>query len=83
MTFCNLFANDISSYCAVIDINPLRQNKFVPVVGLPIFGPEKLRDVNPHSVIVMNGNYLDEIEAEIKLQGLDCKVIDVDDITKD
>lgn len=83
VTFCNLFANDISSDCAVIDINPLRQNKFVPVVGLPIFGPEKLRDVNPHSVIVMNGNYLDEIEAEIKLQGLDCKVIDVDDITKD
>ena len=80
VTFVNLFSDFISEDCAVIDINPIRQNKYVPVVGLPILGPEKLLNLKPHTAVVMNSNYIEEIKTEISNQGLDCDVIGVDNI---
>lgn len=48
----------------VIDINPAKQGRHLPVTGLRISPPEALSSLSDGAVIyVMNGNYLDEIRA--------------------
>ena len=49
----------------VIDINPAKQGKFLPLTGLQVQSPENaLSEVLPGGTIyVMNSNYLDEIKT--------------------
>ena len=49
----------------VIDINPAKQGKFLPLTGLQVQSPESaLSEILPGSTIyVMNSNYLDEIKT--------------------
>jgi hypothetical protein len=49
----------------VIDINPFKQDKYLPVTGLPVLSPENgLSAMARHDAIfVMNSNYYDEIIA--------------------
>jgi SAM-dependent methyltransferase len=49
----------------VIDINPAKQGKFLPLTGLQVQSPESaLSEIFPGSAIyVMNSNYLDEIKS--------------------
>jgi len=49
----------------VIDINPAKQGKFLPLTGLQVQSPESaLSEILPGSTIyVMNSNYLDEIKS--------------------
>jgi hypothetical protein len=49
----------------VIDINPAKQGKFLPLTGLQVQSPEgALSNIVPGSTIyVMNSNYLDEIKS--------------------
>jgi hypothetical protein len=48
-----------------IDVNPQKQNRYLPVTGIPVIAPEEaLRTLAPGSPIaVMNSNYLSEIRA--------------------
>ncbi len=48
--------------CA-IDINPAKQNKYLPCSGLPVISPEEALNRLPQgtNIYVMNSNYLDEI----------------------
>jgi len=50
----------------VIDINPVKQGKFLPGSGLQVLSPEKaMRLLRPgDNIFVMNSNYLDEIAAQ-------------------
>lgn len=52
---------------AVIDINPAKQGRFLPVTGLAVLPPEQgLAFARPDApVLVMNGNYLAEIAAVV------------------
>ena len=49
----------------VIDINPFKQGKYLPVTGLPVLSPENgVSGMARHDAIfVMNSNYFDEIIA--------------------
>ncbi|WFU46691.1 class I SAM-dependent methyltransferase [Sinorhizobium terangae] len=49
---------------AVIDINPAKQGKYLPITGLRVRAPEDvLADLRPgSSIYVMNRNYLEEIK---------------------
>ena len=49
----------------VIDINPAKQGKFLPLTGMQVQSPESaLSEILPGSTIyVMNSNYLDEIKT--------------------
>jgi hypothetical protein len=49
---------------AVIDVNPAKQNKFLPVTGWRISSPEAAVAALPlgADILVMNGNYLPEIK---------------------
>jgi hypothetical protein len=49
----------------VIDINPAKQGRYLPVTGLKVHAPEEAIRALPAtaSIFVMNGNYLGEIRA--------------------
>jgi SAM-dependent methyltransferase len=55
---------------AVTDINPHKAGKFLAGTGHEISLPERLREVRPDVVVVMNPIYIDEIKSELKLLGL-------------
>ncbi len=48
----------------VIDINPFKQRKYMPVTGMLVSSPEEgMSGLTPDDVIlVMNSNYFDEIK---------------------
>ena len=50
---------------AVVDVNPAKQGKFLPVTGLPVLSPASLLRQYPEgtTVYVANLNYIDEIKA--------------------
>lgn len=49
---------------AVFDINPAKQNKYLPATGLKVESPQNLFDILPQGSLlyVMNSNYLEEIK---------------------
>lgn len=74
-TFLNLVDPDRKNIKAVIDINPEKQNKFIALSGHPVYGPDKLADLACDHIIVMNENYLAEIEQQIAGMNLHCNII--------
>jgi SAM-dependent methyltransferase len=54
----------------VVDINPHMSGHYMAKTGLPIVGPEILREYRPDVVIVMNPIYREEIVAELANRGL-------------
>ncbi len=47
----------------VIDINPVKQGKYIPVTGLPILSPQSINQLTRDDVIfILNLNYYDEIK---------------------
>ena len=54
----------------VVDINPHKQGKFLPVTGHEVIGPAALATAPPDTVIVMNPIYLPEIAAALATLGL-------------
>ena len=54
----------------VVDINPPKQGKFLPVTGHEVIGPAALASAPPDTVIVMNPIYLPEIAADLATLGL-------------
>lgn len=48
----------------IIDINPAKQGKYLPVTGLPVYSPQEFFANNNQitNIIVMNNNYLTEIQ---------------------
>jgi hypothetical protein len=54
----------------VVDINPFRQNCFMPGTGQQIVGPQFLAEYKPDLVIAMNSIYIREIETDLRKLGL-------------
>lgn len=63
---------------AVVDINPAKHGTFLPGSGHEIIAPEKLREIRPDRVIVMNPVYLEEIGRSIAELGLTAQLIALD-----
>jgi hypothetical protein len=59
---------------AAVDINPFKQDKFLPRSGHPVVAPEALRHSRPDLVIVMNPIYVPEITDMLNGFGLDAEV---------
>jgi hypothetical protein len=51
----------------LIDINPAKQGRYIPVTGIRVHGPDEGLDGLPPdtTILVMNGNYAGEIEAAV------------------
>ena len=60
-TFLNLMDKNRDRIAYVIDINPLKQDRFIAGTGHPIYSPEQLKKEPPGTVIIMNENYKEEI----------------------
>ena len=61
----------------VVDVNPGKQGSFLAGGGQEIVGPERLRELAPDAVIVMNPVYREEIEADLGRLGLAPRVLAV------
>jgi hypothetical protein len=61
----------------VVDINPHKQGKFLPVTGHQVVGPAALASAPPDTVIVMNPIYLPEIAADLATLGLEPELVAV------
>ena len=57
-----------------MDINPIKQGRFVPVTGRPVVAPEMLSELKPDRVIVLNPQYRDEIAAQLRGLGVQAEV---------
>lgn len=74
VTFANLFDPKRKLISCMIDINPQKQNKFLPGTGHPILNYHTLIQNNIKSVVILNPNYRREIESLLK----ETKVKDVE-----
>jgi hypothetical protein len=63
VSFVSLHDPDANRIECVIDINPQKQGRFIPVTGHPIVAPEEAARRGITAAIVMNPNYFDEIRA--------------------
>ena len=63
---------------AVVDINPVRQGRFMPGCAMPIVAPADLPAHRPDIVLVMNPLYRDEIAAEIDAMRLAPEIMTVE-----
>jgi len=72
------FVNLLDS-CAMIrylvDINPRKHGKYVPGSGQEIVAPDRLRQIRPDVVVVMNPLYLQEIAQSVEDLGVSAEVV--------
>ena len=56
----------------VIDINPKRQGKFMPITGQPVMPAEFVQEYQPEMVVITNSTYENEIKQAISDMGVQC-----------
>lgn len=71
---------DPAIVAAAIDLSPARQGRFLPGTGLPVYAPERLLELHPGNVVLMNPVYLAEVVAHVRSLGLDVPVHSVNDL---
>lgn len=76
VTFANLVDPSAQLIDCVVDVNPQKQGKFLPGTGHPIVAPSQLGDHGVSTALVLNSNYVDEIQHT--LHGLNSDVVAVD-----
>ncbi len=62
VNYCGV-GNDLIDY--VVDKSPYKQNRFMPGVRIPIYGPERIFETQPDYVLILPWNLKDEISAEM------------------
>ena len=50
---------------AAVDINPYKQEKYLPGSGVYVISPDSLPELDPDLIIVMNPIYIEEIRAQL------------------
>jgi hypothetical protein len=58
-----------------VDVNPAKHGMFMPGTGHEIVAPERLRDIRPAVVIVMNPVYQAEIGNHLAQLGVDARIL--------
>ena len=77
VTLANLVDPDRGYISCLIDVNPEKQERFIPGSGHKIVSPEYLRHTArlPGGIINMNPNYLEENRSILKTMSLDIPII--------
>ena len=70
VTFSNMFDPHREWISCIVDLNPLKQNKYLPGTGHPIVSYQELAQQDIKSVIILNENYRQEIEVLLKKSGM-------------
>jgi SAM-dependent methyltransferase len=76
-TFCNLADPDARRVACVVDINPAKQGKFVAGTGHAIVSPERAVALGVTSALVLNPNYVTEVEDRLARHGSPAAVFDL------
>jgi hypothetical protein len=74
VTFLNILQTQEQIRHAV-DINPRKEGKFVAGTGQEIVTPDFLKTYQPQYVIIMNGNYREEIGRQLEELGLTAEIL--------
>ena len=61
----------------VVDINPQKHNRFIPVTGQRIVSSDYLREYRPDTIIVMNSIYRSEIRRRLEQIGVEAELLTV------
>jgi SAM-dependent methyltransferase len=77
VTFANLVDPHNTLLDCVVDVNPAKQQQFLPGSGHAIVGPTELTARQVRTVLVLNPNYLPEIQRQVAELGLSVNVIDL------
>ena len=59
----------------VVDINPYRQDTYMPKTGQKIVAPKFLKEYRPDVIIVISPVYLNEIKKDLEQMGVKAKVV--------
>jgi len=78
-TFANLVDPLCQRISCVVDVNPVKQDRYLPGTGHPIIRPAALLESNVATVVVLNPNYCDEIAVLLRALGARIDVIDMMD----
>ncbi|WP_299822200.1 class I SAM-dependent methyltransferase [uncultured Jannaschia sp.] len=70
ITFVNVMGAEAGAICAMIDVNDRKHGLVAPGAAIPVVPPEALTEIQPALVIVSNGLYAAEIEAQVAGLGL-------------
>lgn len=65
--------------CA-IDVNPHRQDTYLPGLGLKVASPDKIPVLRPRNVVLMNPVYYAEVESLLRTMGSDARLLTVNQI---
>lgn len=65
--------NTLLNYCGIrtdfieytVDLNPNKQNKFLPSTNIPIFSPEKIAEDKPDYILILPWNIKEEIIKQL------------------
>lgn len=71
VSFLNLIDPECKYISGIVDINPQKQGCFLSGTGHQIISPEKLGEILPDFIIIMNENYADEIQGTLRILGLE------------
>lgn len=74
VTFLNTL-DTIDKILWAVDINPRKQQKYIPGTGQPVVAPTELKHIKPEVVFVMNPNYRNEIKTQLDSLELACELI--------
>ena len=70
----NMLNLDYKLMPQIIDINPLINNKYIPLMGNKIVSPSKLRNIKPETIFILNSIYREEITYQVRQMGLPSSV---------
>jgi hypothetical protein len=59
---------------SVVDINPFRHGRYLPVTGHEIVSPDELSTTSPDLVVIMNPVYRDEIREMLRVRGCEPEI---------
>ncbi|NUR70146.1 MAG: methyltransferase domain-containing protein [Hamadaea sp.] len=60
---------------AVVDVNPRKWGRYLPVTGHRVDPPESLREIRPGAVVITNPAYTAEIARSLAELGLDAQIL--------
>ncbi|MDX2102037.1 MAG: class I SAM-dependent methyltransferase, partial [Alphaproteobacteria bacterium] len=76
VTFATTIDPDATLIAGLIDMNPGKQGRFVPVSGHPVYAPAALPMLAPRQIVIMNPNYRAEIAADVAALGITADILD-------
>jgi SAM-dependent methyltransferase len=69
------FADPDRRLSAVVDVNPRKWGRYLPVTAHQVQAPETLADLQPTTVIITNPSYRTEIAAELARLGVTAELV--------